>query len=102
MEEYAVGDIRKFIFTCYASSGVIQNITGATMTCVLKNPLGGFSSLSGSIISGSAGTFSYTTVKADLANIPGVWSITGRAIASDGSYDITVLPPIQFRVYQGH
>lgn len=83
--------------TWLVDGGSALNITGATLTGVLQNVKGGTDvTLAGTftITSGSAGTFTYAPVAADLATA-GSYQLQIKAVFGDSTVEYSDPVPVQ-------
>lgn len=70
------------VFTFVNLYGEVVDISGATVTVMVTDPSGAVQTLSGSVISGPAGTASVLT-PATVFNAVGQWSFRARAYLDD-------------------
>jgi hypothetical protein len=77
------------------SNGVGANITGATLALYLKKPSGVVVIKTGTIVSGPAGTWSYSWLAGDLDQA-GAWRVQPRVTYSNGKPQ--TFPAIAFPV----
>lgn len=94
-----VGDTRPILTgTCQSQTGATltpANITGATLAIHLRKPSGSVVTKTGVIVSGTAGTWSYTWLTGDL-DVEGNWTCEVQVTFSDGS--IETFGPTKFNV----
>lgn len=79
--DHHVGDTSALTFYVKGRSGSAYNLTGATITLRIRRPGGDVLSVSGSIVSASAGTFSYTTLTTTF-NTKGTYRFQAKIVIS--------------------
>lgn len=95
MATFTTGDTAPDLTGTCTSSGTAVNLTGATLALHLKKPSGASVTKAGTIVSPTAGTWSYTWVTGDLDEA-GKWTVEVQVTYSNGR--IQTFGPIDFAV----
>jgi len=95
MATFTTGDTSPALTGTCTSNGAAVNITGATLALHLRKPSGTTVTKVASIVSGPAGTWSYTWVTGDLDEA-GTWRVEVQVTFSGGA--IQTFGPINFAV----
>ena len=97
MATFYTGDTSPDLTGTCTSNGVAANITGATLALHLKKPDNTVVTKAGVIVSGSAGTLSYSWLTNDLDQA-GAWSVEVQVTYSNGK--IQTFGPSAFAVVE--
>ena len=97
MATFYTGDTSPDLTGTCTSNGVAANITGATLALHLKKPDGTIVNKTGTIVSGTAGTWSYSWLAGDLDQ-SGSWSVEVQVTYSNGK--IQTFGPSSFAVVE--
>lgn len=99
MATFTTGDTSPALTGTCTSNGAAVNITGATLALHIRKPSGSALSKTGTIVSGAAGTWSYSWIAGDLDE-DGRWTVevqvtfSGGAIQTFGPSDFAVQPQL--------
>jgi uncharacterized protein YfaS (alpha-2-macroglobulin family) len=97
MATFFTGDQSPDLTGTCTSNGVAANITGSTIALHLKKPSGTITTKTGTIVSGSAGTWSYSWQTGDIDEA-GTWWVEVQVTYSNGK--IQTFGPSAFAVVE--